>query len=258
MLDGRPYAVMVNETASRPVVLRIQDDAGLLNLNTLEERQITRHLSAADVPFADARALAAVLADFIDEDSLRRAGGMDGADYPRPGAARNRALEDVRQALAAPGWSQALPGTLAEIVLLESSALASGAWFNPNTATPQSMRSVFGIDASSAQRLLAARERQLLLTRDDVIALTGAADVNVGIQARPASSMLFTMTVPRGSSQGSFLYVSRFSFKQGDAVRPFEMTRLIMPVRAYSRERGRIDENDRLVSLPKSARMFGS
>lgn len=258
ILDGRPYALAVGEGASALVVLRIQDEAGLLNINDADTRPLVRHLLAAGLAQSEALQLAAALADFVDEDDLRRVGGMDGPDHARPdaGASRNRPLEDVRQALGAAGWGRALPGPRAELILLETAALAPGAPFNPNTATLGTLRSVFGIDASAAARILVARERQLLSTLDDVVALTGAVDINSNIQARPAPSMTLMTTVPRGSSQESYVYVSRISIKQGFADRPIEMTRLMMPVRAYSRERARIDEHDRLVSLPKSARLL--
>jgi type II secretory pathway component PulK len=255
-LDGRPYALSLDN--GPPLIVRLQDEAGLLNMNGASERAIARFLEGGEVSAPDAGRLAVALADFLDQDDLRRPGSLDGPDYARAGLGlvRNRALEDPRQALAAAGWAEKLPSSKFDMIIQEAAALPPGASFNPNTATHRALRSVFAFDATSADRVIAAREQQLLLNADDVIALTGAVEFDSNIQARPAASIILMMDVPRNSHGEIYIYATRIFIAQGVADRPIEFTRLKWPARVISRERARTNDHAQLVSLPVSASLL--
>jgi type II secretory pathway component PulK len=257
ILDGRPYSLRFAEGANASVTVNLQDEAGLINLNSADEGAVARLLVLQGIPEDAAGQLAAALADYVDEDALRRSGaaasGEGGGEGP---GLRNRLLADPRQVLGVRGWERAFPGRGFETVLLQTTTRAPTAPFNPNTATSVALQSIFAIEASAAGRAIELREKQILPAASDLLALLGADEVRTPLRAAPADSMLLTITAELSASKESFVYVSRLSVAKESADRPISVTRLSRPMRSYPRELGRSGDGDRLVSLPVSASLF--
>lgn len=249
VLDGRPYAL-----AGVDAAVRLQDEAGLVNLNATDSVAVARLLRFAEAPDPDA--LAARLADYVDGDDLTRADGAEKLAYARAGAPApfDRTLSDPLQAFAVLGW-RALDAQARRVVRDNAAALSPAAWFNPNTATIPALRAVLGIDANAAAMLIAQREAQSLLTRDEVMALTGAADVRSQIRATTARSLLLTVNVTTGPSQESYVYAYRLRIAEVGSQSPVLIDRTEAPTRVISREWTRANDIGVLDTLPEAPRL---
>lgn len=253
VLDGRPYAAGGRERTVSTVV-RLQDEAGLVNLNRTDETVVDRLARALGADSAAARRLAATLGDHVDDDSLARLYGAERgiAESALSAGPRNAPLDDPRQAFGAIGWDDLLTPTQGRMLMEETTTLAVDAPVNPNTATALTLQSVFGIDANAARKLIVAREEQLLLTLDDVASRTGGGDFQSRLRPSPARSTRLTMKVAVSPSQESYVYAARFSIAEQGADRPVLVRRLGAPLRAGRREQNHANAASGLERLPES------
>ncbi|MDX2233485.1 MAG: type II secretion system protein GspK [Hyphomonadaceae bacterium] len=252
VLDGRSYAVRLRAAGSPRVDVLLQDEAGLFNLNRTDGEATERLLRLLGADAAAARRLADALSDFTDEDDLRRADGAERADYliAQAGAPLNDWLVDVRETTGVLGWSDSLDASAMSTLRTGAVALAPDAPFNPNTGTALALRAVFGIDEDAAARLIAARERQLLLTAQDVLALLGDAQVDSQLRPSPARSVRLIVHVAPSASEESYVYVSRVGVAEEGQDRPIVVRRADASARAYRRERARADAVGGQATLP--------
>lgn len=205
-LDGRAYAVGVGGARA---LVRVQDEAGLLNLNAPDEQAASALLNTLGAPGADR--LAATLADFVDEDDLRRAAGAEDASYRRAGLAPppNAALTSPWRALDALGWRGALTGARRAEFFALATALDVGQALNLNTAPPEVLAARLNLDARAVRALLGRRESAPLLRQDEIEAFAGA-------QTRADSS-------PLGTAPGTrFRLTTRFSRADGASQASYE------------------------------------
>lgn len=176
--DDRPYrmdlASTYNEGEPLSLVVRIQDQAGLLNFNTGNVEQIRRYSRAMGIGEEQAASLADALADFIDDDDLRRLNGAEERDYrraERPGPFNERLLSPA-QALQAFGWERLRRRQRA--ALLEGAAADLESMpMNLNTAKPAVLQAWFDLTAAEAELVVAARERAPLIGARNITDLTG-------------------------------------------------------------------------------------
>ncbi len=184
-------------------LVRIQDAAGLLDLNGAPEAAIARLLGEAGIDDAERRA--AVLADYIDPDAARRAGGAERGDYARAGLPppRDAPLRSVDGARAALGWNENPSNS-------SFYSWAFAAQFtlplNLNTAPAPVLRAALGIDSRAAAYLVDARADRTFLSLEDAIARTGVrADAGeLAIGARPARMARLTMRRTADAARGSW------------------------------------------------------
>ncbi len=102
--DGRPHRI------SSTVVLSVQDERGLLAINTLDERTIARFLHSIGIPSEQHARLADALLDFMDVDDLRRLNGAEKLEYDRANRPppTNDFLRHREQLRDIMGWSDIL------------------------------------------------------------------------------------------------------------------------------------------------------
>ena len=185
--DNRPYEMSLGDGLTAQV--RLQDEAGLLNLNVADPVALERLLGNLDVKEADARELAATLHDFIDKDDLKRLNGAEATEYDREGLAPppNRALSEASEAFAAFGWSSKLETATAERLIELTSAASAATPFNLNTAPAEVLRAWFELSKEEAETVVEARETSLLIGPTSLTALTGrpAASVDFRLYAFP-------------------------------------------------------------------------
>jgi len=98
---GGPRRIEIN---GRTVVIRLISVQGLVGLDPEDERMARLFLEEAGHDPAEAARLAARLADYADEDDLRRLGGAERRDYPDGREPANAPLRSAREACAALGW----------------------------------------------------------------------------------------------------------------------------------------------------------
>lgn len=151
--DGRPYQMDMKG----PLVLRLQDQAGLINLNQLERDSFDRFLRLLGVNEGQYEVLYARFTDYRDMDQFRQ---PNGAEQPQYAGARvpNRPLIEPSEFLSILGvadqvdprnWRRVEPGLVAD---------SSRSIFNMNTATPHALEVRFDLTQSQIERLIAARE----------------------------------------------------------------------------------------------------
>ncbi|WP_145915871.1 type II secretion system protein GspK [Brevundimonas naejangsanensis] len=169
MADGRRYTMDVDG----PLVLRLQDQAGLINTAQLFGQPHERFLESAGVQPGERQALIARYTDYIDSDDLRQPNGAERADYADGGPANRRLIRPTewlsilgaRQAVEPKKW-RALRDALA--------ADATSATQNVNTAGPAALAVWFGLNDSQIETLMRVRAERPLTSLYDVASVTGA------------------------------------------------------------------------------------
>jgi hypothetical protein len=100
-LRGRPYRVTIN---GRDMVVRIVAVSGLVSIDSTRPGSATAFLVTQGLDLAHASRLEARLADYQDEDDLRRLGGAEAADYPDGRSPANTYLRRASELCAVLGW----------------------------------------------------------------------------------------------------------------------------------------------------------
>ena len=175
--DGQPYRLPPAAPTDMTVVVSIQDDAGMFDLNTVDESAISRYVQSLGVPEGDARELAGALADFIDQDDLRRLNGADTPEYRQAGLPPppNKFLSEVAEVWSVIGWKEKLsPATRRRVGQTATSALMFSL-SNINTASRETLRAWFGLNAEEANEVIEARRVQPLLGVHEIARVTGVS-----------------------------------------------------------------------------------
>lgn len=152
-VDNRPYAI-----PSMGMYVRLQDAAGLIDVNRVDLNVWRRLAEHVGVPTDQRDGLADRILDFIDEDDFRRLNGAERSEYEAAGRdpPPNRPVENPRALTAVLGWDTFLPGPMGERFL---SALTVGATgrVNPNAASPAVLYAMLGVPPVVAEELVAGR-----------------------------------------------------------------------------------------------------
>ncbi|MCV2423122.1 general secretion pathway protein GspK [Paucibacter sp. DJ2R-2] len=172
--DGRWYAM---PTGAR---ISVQDQRGLLSLNAPNRQVLLSLLIQDGLDVELAQAHLDVLEDYIDTDDLRRLNGAEQSDYAAKGLnpPRNDWMLSVHELESMPLWRDDRD-RLRRLVPVFTVAVSK--IFNPNTASPEALRAVFGGNSQQQLELLlelrkadllrngaeAARATGLPLDRDD-------------------------------------------------------------------------------------------
>ncbi len=160
--DGRRYKL--SDTLS----VSVQDERGLLAINLLEGRTVSRILDGFGIPAERHARLIDTLADYIDPDDLRRLNGAEKAEYaaankPAPANDFLRTREQLGDIL---GWDELLdrlaaagqssnPGVRSRFIDLFSTAKHFG--LNLNSAPPAVLRTVEGLNPARISALVDQR-----------------------------------------------------------------------------------------------------
>jgi hypothetical protein len=159
--DGRRYRLGAG------LSLTVQDERGLVGINTMDERLLAKFLTSIGLPAEQqARAIDTVL-DYMDPDDLRRLNGAEASDYkrgnlPPPANDYLRTREQLRDVI---GWRDIFenlakaegvsPGIQARFLDLFSTARHFG--LNLNSASGQVLATVQGLDPARIPALLDQR-----------------------------------------------------------------------------------------------------
>ncbi len=155
--DGRAYKV----AAAPQLRLSLQDEAGLINLDSLPREALGRLFEALGVAVDQRVAMADRLSDFSDPDDLARIDGAEAAAYRDQGLAPppNGPLRTVDQALGVLGWKQAVPREVWRGARDDLTADPTAASMNVNTATPRALKVLFGFSDDQVAAVLARRRQ---------------------------------------------------------------------------------------------------
>ncbi|MBJ7485263.1 type II secretion system protein GspK [Brevundimonas sp.] len=212
-LDGRPYSAQ----PVSPLIISVQDEAGMINLAGLDELQSVRLAEAMGLGDARQRRIQQIYLDYVDTDSLARTGGAEQSDYGRARTA-NRSL------LRPSEWLSLL-GVRPEIDNrrwrgLESDLAFDRATFlmNVNTASSQSLQILFGITQEQAEAAVRARQSSPFLSLQDFVAASGASNLIEGERRYTFPSGRFVYTIR--DTRSRWVYRARISLTPGGAELP--------------------------------------
>jgi type II secretory pathway component PulK len=178
-LDGRFYE---GPDPSRTFV-SLQDEGGLLNLDSASPQSFQRLLIGAGISQPWAYRLSDRLADYLDPDDLKRAEGAETQDYRLAGQAPplNGPLRRADQILGVLGWRDAV--TPAQWTRLRDRLTVdpSTAAINVNTMPPAVLQAQFGLTPEQAARADARRKAAPFANLEDFgraagVALVGDAE----------------------------------------------------------------------------------
>lgn len=194
-LDGTPYRGL------GAVVLRLQDEAGLVPVAAPLNAPLGAWLRAADVPQREHRRLAEALADFSDADRLRRLNGAEAPEYERAGRPPppDRPLLAVAEIRAVLGFER-LPEDSLHTLKALASTLESGA-INLNTAPVELLVALVDRCDRRCQQAIATRAQAPFLSGVDFEARTGArllGDRDIDFRTAPSQTLRLTLSGQSG------------------------------------------------------------
>ena len=172
--DGRQYKL------GESLTLRVQDERGLIGINTADDRWLTRLFSSWGIPAERHPAMIDGLKDFIDDDDLKLLNGAERSDYLRRGVAPPpndflRSREQVQDVLTwQPLW-QALAraeaaGQLGLVqAVIDHVSIARHFGVNINSAPPLVLAAVPGIDPTKVAALVDRRRAAPLKSLADLL-----------------------------------------------------------------------------------------
>lgn len=184
-LDDRPYR------GESETVFHLQDNRGLINVNTADAGLLTRLLAHYGVNAQATSYLIDALLDYIDADSLRRFNGAEAKEYELADLAppRNARLITPAELRGVYGWNRqkALWGKDNIEHLFTTSNSAA---INPNTAPETVLAMLPGMNFELAKALIGRREQYPLTSEADLSSITGL----------PVQQYLFTLIFVPASS----------------------------------------------------------
>ena len=156
--DGRPFRVESNPD----IVLSLQDETGLINLNSVNPTILRRALAAFNIPEPQIVRLIDTLLDYIDDDNLTRTAGAEKEEYARlnlPPPA-NSLLTTPFEAQNIIGWNE-LDAVWEAEAMAPSFSTCRSAGFNLNTAPARVLiATVRGLTQDKVGRALEKRAQK--------------------------------------------------------------------------------------------------
>jgi len=212
-LDGRPYLMDVDG----PLVLTIQDQAGMINLAQIRGQPFSRLMDHLGVDASQHETLAARYQDYVDLDDLRQPTGAERREYADGGPPNRPLLRPAewlsvlgaREAVDAKKWSQLKQSLTSDSI---SNAM------NINTASSAALRIWFDLTEDQASAVVREREISPLLSIYALETVTGTQRVwdDEQIFTFPASSMVFSIR----DTRSAWTYRARLSLTPSGLEQP--------------------------------------
>ncbi|WP_374386173.1 general secretion pathway protein GspK [Brevundimonas sp.] len=211
-LDGRSYQVDLEG----PLLIRPQDQAGLINLAYLSDAGYQRLGEAVGLSERSARALIPLYRDYVDQDGLEQPNGAEAGDYEGAGPA-NRVLRrpdewlsllGVREQIRPAAWRR-----IREHLAMDSTSPNE----NVNTATAETMRILYGATPSQAEAAIQGREQQPFMSFASFAGATGLPDTSGdSFYTFPSGRIILTIA----DSRSAWVYRSRLTLTPSGLERP--------------------------------------
>lgn len=187
-LDSTPYQGLGTTQFA------LQDDRGLLSLNWTPPMLRFALYEKLGAPNTEWDGLDAKRLDYQDPDDLRRLNGAEAAEYrkadmPPP---TNRALVTPLEFRRILGWDSLLAG-MDDAELLSMLTMTRGADLNINTAPPQVLALLPGLDEKNAQRMVALRSNVPFLSplqAQQTFGISPALEDAIALFAKPAGNLI--------------------------------------------------------------------
>jgi general secretion pathway protein K len=153
--DGRERIFEYSGGAIRIV---LQDEAGKIDINAAPDELLAGLFAVLGVGPEETARLVDAIADWKDEDDLRRLNGAEGEDYRRAGLTwvpRNGPFEAVEELRLVLGITPALYARALPLITIYS----QNARINAATASPEVLKALPGATPGEIARFVQARER---------------------------------------------------------------------------------------------------
>lgn len=195
-LDGRPFLMDIDG----PLVVRMRDQAGMINMAMLYGQPYERLMERIGVEAGLRQEMIARYQDYIDTDDLRQPNGAERRDYPNGGPA-NRRLMRPAEWLSLLGAREAVDKRRWRELRDDLAADPMSASINVNTASPAVLAILFDMSEDQAQNLIRAREQAPLTSLADIANVTGMpfAEDFERIYTYPSGAMIFTIRDTRSA-----------------------------------------------------------
>ena len=213
-LDGHRYLINVGE----PLLIRLQDEAGLINLARLDSAGFTRLFAMLGVGANEARIQYARYRDYADVDDLRQANGAETREYGA-NAIANRPLLRPGELLSVLGTRDAINFDLWRAMRSEVVSDVTSPTYNVNTMTPRALQVIFGLSARQAETALQVRETRTLRNLPELGDVVGMALQDDGeiLFAFPSGRIVYEIRDERSA----WVYTGRISLTPTGDERPF-------------------------------------
>ena len=212
-LDNRPYLMDIDGA----LVVRLQDQAGMINLPRLQGVPLSRLMERLGVEVSLRDTLAARYQDYFDLDDLRQPNGAERRDYVA-GAPPNRPLLRPSEWLSVLGMRDAVERRrwTAMKDKLASDPISSA--ININTASPETLAILFDLTADQAAAVLREREIAPLLSINALETATGAQPAwdYEQVYTFPSSSTILTIR----DTRSAWTYRARLSLTPSGLEQP--------------------------------------
>lgn len=234
--DARVYKL------GEAVKLSVQDERGLIGINTVDDRWLTRLFSSWGIPSDRQPSMIDGLKDFIDDDDLKLLNGAERAEYLRQGLPPPpndflRSREQLQDVLAwKPFWhALAKAETAAQPSLVQAVvdhfSVARHFGINVNSAPPLVLASIPGIDPAKVNALLDRRRAAPLRSVADLVPFSNGPldeDTNGFVGANDWRIRVERPELP-------FLLECQLTITPGDRERPARVTSCTrQPIRTAS------------------------
>lgn len=212
-LDARPYLMDIDG----PLVVQLQDQAGMINLAQLNGQPFVRLMDRLGVEASLHDVLAARYQDYSDMDDFRQPNGAERRDY-REGRPANRPLLRPSEWLSVLGAREAVERrSWAAIRDKLASDPISGA-VNINTASRETLMVLFDLTEDQVAAVFKEREIAPLLSINALETVTGAQPAldSERIYTFPSSSLVFTIR----DTRSAWTYRARLSLTPSGLEQP--------------------------------------
>jgi type II secretory pathway component PulK len=215
VLDGRPYA-----TAAGPLIA-LQDEAGLVNLDTLPQSALPGLFTALGVAPGQRAAMVDRFGDYLDADDLKRVEGAEADDYLRAGLPPppNGPLRRKDQALGVMSWKQAVTSQAWLSARDALTADPSTISMNVNTAPATALQVLFGFSPAQARAAISRRASAPFTGLEDLGRAAGVALVGDSERVYTFPNGRFAVKI--SDPAAGWVFRSRILLSPDDAERPF-------------------------------------
>jgi len=241
-LDSRPYLLDIQG----PLVVRMQDQAGLINLNRLSDQSLYRLLDRLGIEANRHGSVEARFNDYVDTDRLRRTDGAEDEAY-RNGGPPNRQLLHPTEFLSVAGVRQEVSRRAWNSLRQDLVADAISSNFNLNTATPKALGVMLGLTPEQIETLIEERNHRAIYTTDDLDRLIGPAALweEGRFYTFPSNALILSVR----DTRSAWTYRARLAMSPAGLERPVWVDQIEM---SEARGRARADTSN-VIQLPYSA-----
>jgi type II secretory pathway component PulK len=242
-IDGTPYGIDIEG----PMLLQVQDQAGMINLSTLDALQWSRLGKAGGLTPELSRRLSALYADYTDMDDLRRVNGAESPDYQQ--RVPNRPFLRPMEWLSLLGVRDQVKAVEIRSIRDSLAADHTSPIANVNTATPEALAIVYGLNAQQIDRVVRARASSPFFSLQAFTAAAGTTtylDDSERLYIFPSGTLVYTIRDVRSP----WVYRARMALSPFGLEQPFWIDQIHL-----SEAPGRLAaDNSNAIGFPYSPR----